>query len=81
MDVYLLFRSAEDNKYFAIGMERMHSNEDLFDPTFTADANEEPQIMFRNDAIERFDETMRYGRRPKVELLWRLGVAGPGWDR
>ena len=26
-----------------------------------------------------FNEDYFYGRRPKVELLWRLGVPGP-WD-
>lgn len=37
-------------------------------------ASEEPQIIFRRDSAEEFDEDIRYGRRPKVELLWRLGV-------
>src|SRR5690606_18133216 len=36
-------------------------------------------ILFRTDAEERFNPEFCYGRRPKVELLWRLGVDGP-WD-
>jgi len=36
----------------------------------------EPQLAFRQDAPDRFNEAMVYGRTPKVELLWRLGVDG-----
>ena len=36
--------------------------------------------MFRRDSVERFNEEFCYGRRPKVELFWRLGVPGK-WDR
>lgn len=42
-------------------------------------AQEEPQIMMHRTAAARYDETLRYGCRPKVELLMRLGVKGP-WD-
>ncbi|KAM0793454.1 hypothetical protein ACM66B_000897 [Microbotryomycetes sp. NB124-2] len=35
---------------------------------------EEPQIGFRYDSTEDFQEAMRYGRRSKLELLWRLGA-------
>eukprot|EP00123_Amoebidium_parasiticum_P017591 comp23907_c2_seq1/m.42105 comp23907_c2_seq1/g.42105 ORF comp23907_c2_seq1/g.42105 comp23907_c2_seq1/m.42105 type:complete len:1059 (-) comp23907_c2_seq1:41-3217(-) len=70
----------EEAKYFQVPMVRMQSNDDLFNPEFKPVANEEPQLIFRYDAQERFDETMRYGRRPKVELLWRLRVPGP-WDK
>jgi hypothetical protein len=45
-------------------------------PTF----NEEPQLVFRRDARQRFNRNYRYGRRDKVELLMRLGVKGP-WNR
>ncbi|KAK6343800.1 hypothetical protein TWF696_007462 [Orbilia brochopaga] len=38
------------------------------------EALEEPQIGFRYDATETFAESMRYGRRSKLELLWRLGA-------
>ena len=40
------------------------------------DAPEEPQIGFRFDSPSeaRYQEAMRYGRRSKLELLWRLGA-------
>ena len=67
-------------RYFVVPMARLGSNDDAFDAIAPADAEEEPQIVFRQDARERFDEAHPYGRRPKVELLARLGVAGP-WMR
>ena len=42
-------------------------------------ATEEPQVIFRRDAEESFDEAFPYGRRPKVSLFWRLGIPG-NWD-
>ena len=35
---------------------------------------EEPQVGFRYDSTESFQEAMRYGRRSKLELLWRFGA-------
>ena len=35
---------------------------------------EEPQVGFRFDATESYQPEMRYGRRSKLELLWRLGA-------
>ncbi|KAI8459206.1 hypothetical protein BY996DRAFT_6800728 [Phakopsora pachyrhizi] len=35
---------------------------------------EEPQIGFRFSSQENFSNQMRYGRRSKLELLWRLGA-------
>lgn len=67
-------------KYFVVPMIRLQSNDELFDPNFEPGTPEEPQIVFRFDAKERFNPNMRYGRRPKVELLWRLQVPGP-WDK
>jgi hypothetical protein len=40
---------------------------------------EEPQMVFRSDSKSRFNEEWSYGRRPKVELFWRLGIPG-AWD-
>ena len=42
----------------------------------------EPQIIFRNDSKEEFDEAFGYGQESKVELLRRLGVPGiwNQWD-
>jgi Alginate lyase len=66
-------------KYFVVPMARITDNECLLD-SCRPEAKEEPQIVFRRDAREEFNESFPYGRRPKVELLWRLGVPG-GWDR
>lgn len=66
-------------KYFIVPMSRTIDNKDLLDPEYEPEANEEPQILFRSDAQEEFDELFCYGRRPKVELFYRLGVPGP-WD-
>ena len=38
---------------------------------------EEPQIAFHQSSLERFSSVIPYGRRPKVDLLWKLGVPGP----
>ncbi|PZX38330.1 alginate lyase [Roseinatronobacter thiooxidans] len=69
-----------DLPYIVVPMARITHNESLFDPALQPDLQEEPQIIFRNDAREIFDPTLRYGRRPKVELLSRLRVPGP-WDK
>jgi hypothetical protein len=61
-------------------MARVVDNADLLRPDFAPEADDEPQLAFRADALAEFDEDVPYGRRPKVELLLRLGVAGP-WDR
>lgn len=66
--------------YAIVPMARIVDNKLLLEPKFRPEAKEEPQIAFRRDADEIFDEAVPYGRRPKVELLWRLGVPGP-WDR
>ncbi len=73
-------REAPYLKYFAVPMARVTDNRQLLQPGFSPEAAEEPQIVFRRDAKEEFDEAVPYGRRPKVELLWRLGVPGD-WDR
>lgn len=65
--------------YFLVPMARITDNSKLFEPGFRFEATEEPQIIFRQDSKEMFDEAFCYGRRPKVELLWRLGVSGK-WD-
>ncbi|MGH7791762.1 MAG: alginate lyase family protein, partial [Thermodesulfobacteriota bacterium] len=72
-------RESQDVKYIIVPMERLLNNEDILDPDFNPTALEEPQIIFRNDSLQEFDEGLRYGRLPKVELLRRLGVPGV-WD-
>jgi hypothetical protein len=64
---------------FLVPMARVTDNALLLDAGFRPVAEEEPQILFRRDTGLEFDETFSYGRRPKVELLWRLGVPGI-WD-
>lgn len=66
-------------KYFAVPMERVTDNALLLSDDFTPHPVEEPQLIFRRDAGEEFNEAFPYGRRPKVELFWRLGIPGP-WD-
>ena len=66
--------------YFVTPMQRVEDNAQLLAADLDLAPGEEPQLVFRRDAAERFDEAFPYGRRPKVELLWRLGVPGP-WNR
>ncbi|CAN7678872.1 alginate lyase family protein [Mesorhizobium caraganae] len=66
--------------YVIVPMARIVENLALLDENFKPPATEEPQIIFRTDTTELFDETYPYGRRPKVEMLWRLGIPGL-WDR
>lgn len=66
-------------KYFVVPMQRMLSNIPLINEDFIPDPIEEPQLIFRSDAAESFDEDLPYGRRPKVELIRRLRMPGK-WD-
>lgn len=65
--------------YLLVRMVRLSQNPQALDASVSSEAVDEPQIVFRRDAATEFDEAFPYGRRPKVELLWRLGVPGP-WD-
>lgn len=66
-------------KYLAVPMERMLDNAELLRGDYRTNPVEEPQLLFRCDAAEAFNEDFPYGRRPKVELFWRLGIPG-SWD-
>lgn len=66
-------------KHFVVPMARITSNKLMLDNEHVPDASEEPQIIFRHDSQEKFNENFSYGRRPKVELFWRLGIPG-AWD-
>lgn len=68
-----------DLQYHIVPMERLLDNQDALRPDHVPQPNEEPQIIFRKDATERFNEWLMYGLQPKVELLKRLGVPGV-WD-
>jgi hypothetical protein len=65
-------------KYFAVPTTRVLDNTQLLADNFIP-VPEEPQLIFRMDAKEEFNEDFWYGRRDKVELLWRLGISGK-WD-
>eukprot|EP00644_Phytophthora_capsici_P008591 jgi/Phyca11/111428/e_gw1.20.552.1 len=76
-----LSHAPPDRKYFISFMDRLKEENDvIFSPDFTVNPWEEPQLIFRNDSIERFDEQLRYGQRDKAALLIRLQVSGV-WDR
>lgn len=73
-----LTRKRYTNRYYYVPMVRITDNDQLRNASYFPDTiDEEPQIIFRNDATQRFNESLAYGCRPKVELLWRLRV--PGW--
>lgn len=72
--------AARDRRYLIVPMARITENARLLESGFRPEASEEPQVIFRADAEVAFDERQVYGRRPKVELLCRLGVEGP-WDK
>ncbi|MFC3285782.1 alginate lyase family protein [Litchfieldella rifensis] len=65
--------------YWVVPMARVTDNAKLLEPGFRPVAEEEPQMVFRADTQLMFDPEYFYGRRPKVELFWRLGVPGQ-WD-
>jgi glycosyltransferase involved in cell wall biosynthesis len=68
-----------DTPYHIVPMARITDNGQLLEEGFKPEAIEEPQMLFRHDAKETFNEDFCYGRRPKVEMFWRLGYSGK-WD-
>lgn len=66
-------------RHFLVPMARITSNELMLNDDYVPEAAEEPQAVFRHDSKEKFNEDYCYGRRPKVELFWRLGIPGV-WD-
>lgn len=72
-------RAAPHLPYFVVPMQRIKDNDELLADNFDPNPVEEPQLVFRSDARETFGENHPYGRRPKVELLTRLGIPGP-WE-
>lgn len=65
-------------KYIYVPMHRVTDNK-VVESVSLSDANDEPQVCFRSDSMEEFNEDIMYGFKPKVELLKRLDVPGP-WD-
>ncbi|MCG6941974.1 MAG: alginate lyase family protein [Thiohalocapsa sp.] len=72
--------AAPHAKFFVVPMHRAQSHDEVLSAGFVPNPTEEPQLVFRRDTVSTFDERIPYGRRPKVDLLWRLGVPGP-WDQ
>lgn len=79
-DITRAVQQQPETAYFITPMARVTSNDCLLEQGYRPAAMEEPQIIFRHDAQERFNPAYVYGRRPKVELLWRLAVEGP-WQQ
>eukprot|EP00158_Paraphelidium_tribonemae_P006606 Partr_v1_DN27898_c0_g1_i1_m22554 len=71
-----LSHSSSDTQYFTLPMARLTDNANILADASYYNATEEPQVIFRYDSTWLFKHDMRYGRRPKVEMLWRLGAAG-----
>ncbi|KAI8370944.1 alginate lyase-domain-containing protein [Blakeslea trispora] len=70
-----LNRYGQDVKYFVVPMTRLLNNSVLLNNLDERPKTpEEPQIIFRHDSTEEYNLNMRYGRRSKLELLWRLGA-------
>eukprot|EP00127_Corallochytrium_limacisporum_P001388 Clim_evm10s55 gene=Clim_evmTU10s55 len=67
-----------DAQYLYTPMARSADIDDVFTKEYE-DADEEPQIIFKSTALERFHPNYRYGRLPKVEMLLRLRIPGK-WD-
>lgn len=79
-DIRQAVAASPRRRYFITPMQRLTDNTALLGDTFMPEPLEEPQVIFRRDAPERFNTAFPYGRRPKVELFWRLGAHGL-WDR
>lgn len=72
--------AAGEARYLMVPMARQpvgDPNPFAVDPAL---AVEEPQIAFRRDAAERFDERLPYGKGDKAALILRLGVPGVWHD-
>jgi hypothetical protein len=60
-----------ESPYYVVPLYRLFDNREYFDFTPSGSPTE-PQVAFHRGASERFDETLRWGYAPKVELLERL---------
>jgi hypothetical protein len=71
----------QDPLYLVVPMIRQDNNRalDHARPPETDQLSEEPQLGFHALSSARFDTNFYYGRRDKVEMLWRLGLPG-SWD-
>ncbi|MEP7171877.1 MAG: alginate lyase family protein [Aestuariivirga sp.] len=62
--------------YGILPLARLKDNAHLGNMTTLPEPTGEPQIAFRRDAPDRFNEKLRYGNQNKTELLTRLGMPG-----
>ncbi|MEQ1522725.1 MAG: hypothetical protein ABL936_15765, partial [Aestuariivirga sp.] len=71
-----------DALYGALPLVRLKDNLQLGTMGAPLKLADEPQLAFRRDAPDRFDERLRYGNHNKSDLIVRLGVPGPwaGWS-
>jgi len=60
-----------------VPMERLGDSEPMVNHSAPSAPYEEPQLIFRHDCDEQFNEDFVYGARPKIEMFWRLGLPGP----
>ncbi len=67
----------KDAFYGVLPLARLKDNAQLKTMATVSETVDEPQIAFRRDAPDWFDEKLRYGNFNKSELLVRLGVPGP----
>jgi hypothetical protein len=76
-------KASPEIPYFIVPMARIIDNQLLLNSDYKTKALEEPQIIFRKDSRLSFNENYFYGRRDKVELLWKLGVPGKwnSWEQ
>ena len=75
-----IFLQENEIKYVITPMERIADNSLVNNKSISKNHIEEPQISFRTDSNETFNEQRVYGNQPKVELLKRLGIKGV-WDK
>lgn len=68
-------------KYIATPMQRAVESDVVDRFSVATNAVDEPQLSFRKDAKETFNEDRVYGNQSKVELFKRLGYKGEAWDR
>lgn len=73
------FENGGDIQYVLTPMHRVLDNKTISNSSVADNAIEEPQISFRFDAKESFNEERVYGNQPKVELFKRLKIPGI-WD-
>ena len=61
-------------KYAATLMDRVTENESVLLPTYDPEATEEPQIIFHKTALGRFNPSLPYGKRNKVDFIIQLNL-------